>query len=1200
MDITGANPITQNLFVGDVPLGVFELADPDRTIDAIHVVEDAYFGHFAITQAQAGSTCEAGQITITKHRGLSHDPETSYEGTILITTDIGEGDWSISVGSGTLDNGVADDGAAQYTFAPADNGEVTLFLAEDSISTINVNVTNEFIGELGTEDPNFIYNDLITSVTYRDEWGVVDFGNNDGTTFWETDWAETDGLGGGAASGNISALSGQLEMTSTGGDPTPSILRTFDLSLYSVTETVFLNYDFSYEFLNAGSDVLTIEARENSGAGFTTVRTFSGIGGSDLTPNAESLDLTTLLPGAPPAWGAGAAIRFSITGGYTGTSRMFFDNIEVATGTTDCGIGSPDHYEIAIDGTTGDSLTLVPGIACVGSMITITGHDASHFPSASGEAISLSTSTGKGDWTLMSGGGAFSNGTLGDGIATYTFPPAEQAVTFYFNYTDPTTDPETVNINVGAAFSVDPLEDPSLQVNDAGLLFYNIDDDGPTSTDPIPTQISGKPTDELPGIHLITIEGVRSADNDSTVCTPLFDAGNVLDIGFAAECLDPATCSVAPASDFTINGVTMTPATNNSGPGTAASFTDISITMANQPGGRVGGNLIFSYADAGQMEMHAQYEIPLANDISGTPSTDFMEGSSLPFVVRPFGFDIDFSGDRAANGHVDAAVSYSTDATDANFLGTAGVGFDTTVRAIAWQAADDPLDLGFPEAGANLFDNATTQNFGNESTAATYEVLVTHSLVEPVGGEEGVLSSNTFAAGSFVSGVQSHTMTYDEVGVIDLTATLVLNGTSTAANYLNVAGLVGNVENVGRFVPADFLLSAVVINSRPLAAARSFSIGSSSYTYLGEEFEVMATVTARNASGATTRNYVFDAAPATDFAKLAGSDFDISSFFAADEIGAPTDYSARLADPSGGANRNVVWADLLDAVSARGIGTLTGNLVFERQAGGAEDGPFDSALTPGVGTGKDSISIALAATDSDSVGFVLDLDIDGGGNDAAKLAEEEFRYGRLVIDNAFGPESEELGIGFSIEYWDGNDFLLNTDDSTTTLFLDNSQAVGTHSVRWVTGSFEPDLVEDTDDLPAVGESIVEIATVGASDVEISIFEGRTAELSNVDSDVDELDDDRPFFTSAPDPDSVGGAPDNLGLSGSGVIEFNLSDGQLPYSLDFLSYDWRGALDIDDENEDGDYSDNPRGRLSFGSDQGHDRVINWQEIYIGPD
>jgi hypothetical protein len=66
------------------------------------------------------------------------------------------------------------------------------------------------------------------------------------------------------------------------------------------------------------------------------------------------------------------------------------------------------------------------------------------------------------------------------------------------------------------------------------------------------------------------------------------------------------------------------------------------------------------------------------------------------------------------------------------------------------------------------------------------------------------------------------------------------------------------------------------------------------------------------------------------------------------------------------------------------------------------------------------------------------------------------------------------------------------------------------------------------------------------------------------------------------------------------VEFDLDNPDLPFSLDFLSYDWRGVGETEDINEDGDYDDNPRGLIQFGSYRGHDRVINWQEIYIAPD
>jgi hypothetical protein len=38
---------------------------------------------------------------------------------------------------------------------------------------------------------------------------------------------------------------------------------------------------------------------------------------------------------------------------------------------------------------------------------------------------------------------------------------------------------------------------------------------------------------------------------------------------------------------------------------------------------------------------------------------------------------------------------------------------------------------------------------------------------------------------------------------------------------------------------------------------------------------------------------------------------------------------------------------------------------------------------------------------------------------------------------------------------------------------------------------------------------------------------------------------------------------------------------------------------DETPEGANYNDNPRAIIEFGSYRGHDRVINWQEIYTGP-
>ena len=1191
LDLSGPQLVTSKQFVGNSPIGVFSNpSSSSRTIDALHVIEDRYFGHFAISQSQIGNTCQAGQITIRKHKGLTHTVDTNYTGSILITTDLGEGKWTIANGNGTLINGAEEtpeefDGAARYTFVPSDNGEVTLYLQQDTVSTLNVNVTNGLVQELGSEDPNFTYNFQITEVSYRDEWGAAELDNNDGSTFWADSWTEVDGAGAGLNIGNISADNGELEMTATSGDPNPEISRAADLAtLYTVTENVFLNLDYHYEFLNSGSDVLDVQVSLTGGAPWTTVHSFSGIGGTNATPQALSLNLDTIL--GSPTWTANTTIRFRISGGYTGTSRMFLDNIELVTGTNDCGIGSIQHYEVTVNGVTGNG-TLVPGLQCLSAVVTVTGHDANHFPSASGEMITLTTSTGRGDWLLAAGQpGSVTNGTEDDGVATYTFAPGQQAATFIFNYTNPSADEEQVTFGANTAYFIEPTERPTLVVYQAGLLFYNETATGPTSSSPIPTQIAGKFSNIAPDITILNIEGVRTSDNDPLACSPLFDAGNTLTIEFAAECLDPGTCSgsnsvtidsLAPSN----NSKTLIAGSDNGGAGTAASYQTLDVPMTNQPGSRVGGEVAFRFVDVGEMELHARYQVPLNEDISGFSGygEGYMSGSSAPFVVRPFGFDIDFSNDRFLNGI--AGASYAADAVG-SFLQTAGVGFDTTVTAVIWEQADDMDNDGVPDEGAALGNNAVTPNFGNESAAGNYEVIIERlRSVLPLNSSYGSLTDNRFS--SFTgTGFDTHSITYDEVGIIDLTARLVNTGTTDNGNYLGTGfNLFGNVKNVGRFFPGYFEISNGVIDSRPLTSGEPRIDSMPGFTYMGEEFGISATVSVYNGAtpAAEVHNYVGSLAKlGNKVLDVGNTDLAAAKFVAVDSTGSPVDLSARLGEAnSASRNLSINWEASPSATSS--AKTLSGNLIFNRANPEVPDGPL-------------TIDIGLATTDPDSIGFTLDLDVDDGqvGEEAALIQNEEFRYGRLLIDNAYGSELEPLGIGFTVEYFDSSigasgEFVLNTDDSTTTLMYDASENLSANrSMFFVSGTFTDNLVEDTNEVLEAGETFIEASAIsGNIDVKTSISRGRTV-LSHSSQQ------DTPFYASAP----------GENRDGSAIVEFNLTDSSLPFSLDFLSYGWRGAGEAEDiNNEANDYSDNPRGQIGFGSYRGHDRVLNWQEIYTSP-
>lgn len=111
------------------------------------------------------------------------------------------------------------------------------------------------------------------------------------------------------------------------------------------------------------------------------------------------------------------------------------------------------HYAISHAGT---------ARACDQNAVTVSAHTAAHasvvMPNNTTQ-ITLSTSTGKGDWALLNGYGVLNNGTADDGTATYLFNGEYQAV---FGLTHAT--PGTVNINVTDG-QVAEFEDPALTLN---------------------------------------------------------------------------------------------------------------------------------------------------------------------------------------------------------------------------------------------------------------------------------------------------------------------------------------------------------------------------------------------------------------------------------------------------------------------------------------------------------------------------------------------------------------------------------------------------------------------------------------------------------------------------------------------------------------------------------------------------------------
>lgn len=215
----------------------------------------------------------------------------------------------------------------------------------------------------------------------------------------------------------------------------------------------------------------------------------------------------------------------------------------------------------------------------------------------------------------------------------------------------------------------------------------------------------------------------------------------------------------------------------------------------------------------------------------------------------------------------------------------------------------------------------------------------------------------------------------------------------------------------GRFVPHHFTVVGAVANACPAG----------SFTYMGQPFSLSRigdtskaeVVEARNAGDAVTKNYAGSYAPGT-----------VS--FGAENADNGTDLSARLAFYS------AATYPALSGSWISGVYTLTGNntaAAFRRPTATTPDatwGPFDA------------LDLGLTVVDSDvsTSPTVSGADMNPTTTGATSLTYKKFsgsplsmRYGRLILQNAYGPETAPVKMRLLVQYYNGTSFITNLDDT---------------------------------------------------------------------------------------------------------------------------------------------------------------------------
>ncbi len=745
----------------------------------------------------------------------------------------------------------------------------------------------------------------------------------------------------------------------------------------------------------------------------------------------------------------------------------------------------PDHYAISHSGL---------GVTCEAEPVTITAHDSLHNPVSPGTTITISTTQVADGWGLQSG--TLANFVdLGGGRAEYTFAGGESSVVLLMTRLTPAvintdiTDGSSTSERSGSATV---LEDLPLDFRDAAFRFYA---DGVASN--IGTQIAGRESNLAPGSQTLTLRTVQT-NTDTGACEPRLVGSQSIEMAF--ECVDPATCKTA-------NGVTITGIDSGGGAITNSAISDnpqgsvTSYTTGTLEFNATGmATFIMRYSDAGQIGLH------IRKDIAAQPPEPAITliGNSNTFTVMPAGLCVESPDANSDCLAIDRDGDSDVDDDDyalCSVFTPAGQNFNFTVRAVAWEAAGE-TNTDFC-TGNNVTPNFQLNN-----------IAIANNVVAPMSGSKGTISINGFDMVDADNGQNTMNQSVSEVGVFSYTA--------TAPAYFGETIATSTSANIGRFTPTRLNLAANIPAFAPFCSSAGVD-----FVYLGQEFgfstDPIFTISALNTSDNPVNNY------AGSFLKLSNS----------------------------AANRSYT-NNVLTTVATLSRTTDGGNAVLE----GNDD--YNGSFTLAVSGDRLTyakpvvpemfflplIHLVLAPTDiTDSDNICYDPDTDGICNSfqISDITSTAFQgWGRLIMQNNYGPATENLSLPLFTEYFDGTNFVPNIYDICSQVTLSFSN---------YTDNLNPGdtCVEDTGS-PGVSGFGCAIAGLAAE----QFSEPPTAGDFNL-------------HFHAP------------GIGDEGSVRVTVTEES---GGSWLQFDWDG---------DGAHDNDPSATATFGIYRGNDRIINWREI-----
>lgn len=305
-----------------------------------------------------------------------------------------------------------------------------------------------------------------------------------------------------------------------------------------------------------------------------------------------------------------------------------------------------------------------------------------------------------------------------------------------------------------------------------------------------------------------------------------------------------------------------------------------------------------------------------------------------------------------------------------------GEDFVVGLRTVQWVDGEDSNNDGVPDNFDDLANNNTAEHFTGTVTLAPQQHL-------PVSGTTGALSTSSVVFDD--EGKVNVSLNYDEVGTISINA---------QSTYLTDTTVLGQVNNVGRFAPSNFSLSGSV---------DAACTASGAFTYFDQPLaDVSFSLTALNHNGSRTVNY-YDG-----FDKLTNLSLQV------EHAGSLLN---RLANTSA-----ITWPQ---NASAGQISYSDSDIAFSRLSGATLDGAYLDA------------NIVLVAQSSQLDGANFNGLTCSGTCVADIGGAVSFAYGRATLINNYGGADEALLLPMRTQYWDGNNWRINSYDSCTGFEHDN-------------------------------------------------------------------------------------------------------------------------------------------------------------------